>query len=52
MSSYCLKWEENAKSIILQISRAINGGMIILSKRGVCGDKNQNLLKNKKQMGY
>ena len=39
MSSYCLKYRENTKSTILQVSRAINGGIIILSKCVVFGDK-------------
>ena len=32
MSSYCHRCGENSKSTILQVSRAINGGIIILSK--------------------
>ena len=36
MSSYCLKCEENIKNNILQVSKAINDGTIILSK---CDDK-------------
>ena len=36
MSSYCLKCGENTKSIILQVLKAINGGIIILSKCAVC----------------
>ena len=45
MSSYSLKCGENTKSIILQVSIAINGGAIILSRCAVCSDKNQDLLK-------
>ena len=45
MSSYSLKCGENTKSIILQVSIAINGGVIILSRCAVCSDKNQDLLK-------
>ena len=53
MSSYCLKYGEITKSTILQVSKAINGGIIIIiSKCGVCSDKNQNLLKSKTQMDY
>ena len=37
MPSYCLKCGENTKSIILQVSRTINDGIIILSKC-ICGD--------------
>ena len=47
MVSYCLKCVENTKSIIVQVSRAINDGIIMLSKCVACGDK-----KIKKQMGY
>ena len=39
MPYYCLKGGENTKNIILQVSRAINGGIIILSKCAVCYDK-------------
>ena len=54
MLSYCIKCGENTKSIILQVLRAINDGIITLSKCVVLypAIKNQNLLKNKKQMGY
>ena len=45
MSSYCLKCGENTKSIILQVSKAINGGVIILSKCAVCGDKKFKFIK-------
>ena len=45
MQSYCLKCGENTKSIILQVSRAINDGMIILSKCVVCGDKKAKFIK-------
>ena len=43
MSSYCLKCGENTKSIILQVSRAINGG--IISRCAVCSDKKSELIK-------
>ena len=42
MRSYGLKCVENTKSIILQVSRAINDGIIILAKCAVCGDKKHN----------
>ena len=45
MSSYCLKFGENTKSTILHVSRAINGGIIILSKCVVCGDKKLKFIK-------
>ena len=37
MPSYCLKCGENTRTIILQISKPINDGIIILSKCAVCG---------------
>ena len=52
MSSYYLKCGKKTKNIILQVSKAVNGGTIILSKCAVCGGKNQNLLENKKQKSY
>ena len=51
MPSYCLKCEENTKSIILQVSRAINDGIIILSKCVVCGDKKSKLIKKQEANG-
>ena len=38
MPSYCLKCGGKTKNI-LQISKAINGGVMILSKCPICGDK-------------
>ena len=51
MSSYCLKCGENTKNIILQVSRAINGGIIILSKCAVCGDKKSKFIKKQEAKG-
>ena len=51
MPSYCLKCEEDTKSIILQISRAINSVIIILSKCVVCGDKNSKFIKKQEAKG-
>ena len=45
MLSYWLKCAENTKSIILQVSKAINGGAIILSKCDVCGNKKARFIK-------
>ena len=45
MLSYCLKCGEITKSIILQVSRATNDGIIILSKCAVCGDKRSKFIK-------
>ena len=51
MPSYCLKCGENTKSIILQVSRTINGGIIILSKYVVCGDKKSKFIKEQEARG-
>ena len=51
MQSYCLKCGENTKNIILQVSRAINGGIIILSKCAVCGDKKSKFIKKQEAKG-
>ena len=51
MPSYCLKCGENTKSIILQVSRTINGGIIILSKCVVCGDKKSKFIKEQEARG-
>ena len=47
----CLKCGQNTKSIILQISRAINDGIIILSKYVVCGDKKSKFIKKQEAKG-
>ena len=54
MLSHCLRCGENTKSISPLVSKAINGGTIILSKCAVCKTKNakQDFLKNKKQKDY
>ena len=51
MQSYCLKCGENTKNIILQVSRAINGGIIILSKCTACGDKKSKFIKKQEAKG-
>ena len=51
MSSCCLKSAENTKNIILQVSKAINGGTIILSKCAVCGDKKSKFIKKQEPKG-
>ena len=45
MFSYCLRCGENTKSISPLVSKAINGGTIILSKYAVCGDKKSKFIK-------
>ena len=49
--SCCLKCGENTKNIILQAPRAINGGVIILSKCVVCGDKKSKFIKKQEAKG-
>ena len=39
MLSYCLKCEENKKSISPLASKAISGGTVIISKCSVCNTK-------------
>ena len=51
MLSYCLKCGENTKSTILQVSRAINCGITILSKCVVCDDKKSKFIKKQKVNG-
>ena len=48
MSPYCLKCAENTKSTILQVSKAINGRIIISSKFVVCSDKKSTFIKKQK----
>ena len=47
MSSYCLKCGEK----VLQVSRAINDGVIILSRCVVCGDKKSKFIKKQETKG-
>ena len=49
--SYCLKCGENTKLTILLVSKAINGGTIILSKCAVCGDKKLKFIKKQEANG-
>ena len=52
MLSYCLKCKKNTENIDPKVSATSNGKTMILSKCAICGSKNQNLLKNKKQKDY
>ena len=47
----CVKCGENTNSIILHISRAISGGIIILSKCAVCDDKRSKFIKKHQAKG-
>ena len=51
MPSYCLKCGENTKDIILQVSRDINDGIIILSECALCGNKKSKLIKEQEAKG-
>ena len=48
MLSYCLKCKKSTESINPKVSKTTNGKAMILSTCGICGSKNQNLLKSKK----
>ena len=51
MLSYCLKCEENTKSMSPLFSKARNGGIIILSQCAVCNTE-KSRLKSKRQKDY
>ena len=51
VASYCIKFGENTKNIILQILRAISDGIIILAKCAVCGDRRLKFIKKQKAKG-
>ena len=51
MLSYCLKCGENTKGISPLVSKAINGGTIILSKYAVCKTKKAKLIKKQEAKG-
>ena len=51
MPSYCLKCGENTKNSILQVSKTTNGGIIILQKCAVCGDKKSKFIKEQEAKG-
>ena len=48
----CKKKKKNTDSINPKVSASSNGRTMILSKCAICGSKNQNLLKIKKQKDY
>ena len=52
MKSYCLKCRKDTKNINPKVSSTSNGKAMILSKCAICGSKNQDLLKIKKQKDY
>ena len=52
MESYCLKCRKNTENINPKVSASINGRVMISSKCAICGSKNPDLLKTKKQKDY
>ena len=52
MLSYCLKRKKNTENINPKVSKTNNGKIMLFSKCAICGGKNQDLLKNKKQVEY
>ena len=51
MLSYCLKCGENTKSISPFVSKAINGGTIILSKCAIWNSKKARFIKTQEVKG-
>ena len=51
MLPYCLRCGENTESIGPLISKAMNGGTLILSKCAVCGDKKSKFIKKQEAKG-
>ena len=52
MSSCCLKFRKNTESTNPRVLKRNNRKKMILSKCTIYGSKNQDLLKNKKQLEY
>ena len=52
MLSYRLKCEENTKRINPSVSKAINGGTMILSKCAVCNTKKSRFIKKEETKDY
>ena len=51
MLPYCLRCGENTKDISPLVSKALNGGTIILSKCAVCKTKKARFIKKQKASG-
>ena len=51
MLSYCVKCGENTKKNSLLVSKAINGGTIILSKCAACNTKKSRFIKKQETKG-
>ena len=52
MLSCCLRCGENTKSIGPLVSKAINGGTIILSKCAVCNTRKARFIKKQEAKGF
>ena len=52
MKSYCLKCKKDTEYINPKVSKASNNRTMLLSKCAICGSKNKDLLKIKKQKDY
>ena len=52
MESCCLKCRKNTENIYPSISSTSNGKAMIISNCAICGSKNSDLLKIKKQKDY
>ena len=51
MLSYCLRCGENTKSISPLVSKAINGGTLILSKCAACNTKKTRFINKQEPKG-
>ena len=51
MLFYCLKCRENTKRLSPLVSKAINGGTIILSKCAVCNTKKSRFIRKQEPKG-
>ena len=52
MKSYCLRCRKDTENINPKVSKTSNGRIMLLSNCAICGSKNQDLLKIKKQKDY
>ena len=52
MKSFCLKGRKDTENINPKVSKTINGRTMLLSNCAMCGCRNQDLLKTKKQKDY
>ena len=52
MKSYCLNSRKDTENINQRVSKTSKNRAMVLSKCAICGSKNQDLLKVKKQKDY